>query len=193
MSQQKVLFIGGSGAISSACSQLAVERGFDLYVLNRGRSLLRPLPDEVTMLRGDIRDPESAAAALGSTGVRRRRRLGGVHAGANPGRHRPFPRADGAVRVHQLRVGIPEATGTLPVLESTPLRNPFWPYSRDKIACEEMLDRPPTGPTGSRRRSCGRPHLRPDVGAVRRWLDRTSGSGGESRSWSTVTARRCGR
>jgi len=41
----RVLFIGGSGTISSACSWLAVERGVDLFVLNRGRSGLRPLPD----------------------------------------------------------------------------------------------------------------------------------------------------
>jgi nucleoside-diphosphate-sugar epimerase len=27
----------------------------------------------------------------------------------------------------------------VPVVESTPLRNPFWQYSRDKIACEELL------------------------------------------------------
>lgn len=27
----------------------------------------------------------------------------------------------------------------MPILESTPLRNPFWQYSRDKIACEDLL------------------------------------------------------
>ena len=36
MGALKVLFIGGSGIISSACARLAVERGIDLYVLNRG-------------------------------------------------------------------------------------------------------------------------------------------------------------
>ena len=34
----KVLFIGGTGKISSACTQLAVERGIDLYLLNRGQT-----------------------------------------------------------------------------------------------------------------------------------------------------------
>ena len=34
----KVLFIGGTGVISSACSKLAMERGIDLYHLNRGKS-----------------------------------------------------------------------------------------------------------------------------------------------------------
>ncbi len=34
----RVLFIGGSGIISSACSRLAAERDIDLFVLNRGLS-----------------------------------------------------------------------------------------------------------------------------------------------------------
>jgi len=60
----KVLFIGGTGTISSACSRLAVERGFDLYLLNRGRTSTHPLPAGATVLTGDIRDPASARAAL---------------------------------------------------------------------------------------------------------------------------------
>ena len=48
MSEPKVLFIGGSGVISSASSRLAVARGIDLYVLNRGTSHDRPLPPNLT-------------------------------------------------------------------------------------------------------------------------------------------------
>jgi len=40
----KVLFIGGTGIISSACSRLAVERGIELYHLNRGKTSYRPMP-----------------------------------------------------------------------------------------------------------------------------------------------------
>ena len=60
----RVLFIGGSGVISSACSAEAVERGIDLYLLNRGQSS-RPTPKGAHVLRGDIRDPASAREALG--------------------------------------------------------------------------------------------------------------------------------
>jgi hypothetical protein len=42
MTALKVLFIGGSGQISSACSQRAVDLGLDLYVLNRGRTVDPP-------------------------------------------------------------------------------------------------------------------------------------------------------
>src|ERR1700676_2593408 len=59
MGKLKVLFIGGSGVISSACSRVAVESGIDLFVLNRGQSTIRPLPPGVTMLRADIRKPRT--------------------------------------------------------------------------------------------------------------------------------------
>src|SRR5512143_2312349 len=59
----KVLFIGGTGVISSACSQLAVERGIELYLFNRGESK-RPAPQGARILRGDIGEVESAKSAL---------------------------------------------------------------------------------------------------------------------------------
>ena len=59
MTKLRVLFIGGSGVISSACSRAAVDSGIELSVLNRGRSTVRPLPLGVRMLRADIREPGS--------------------------------------------------------------------------------------------------------------------------------------
>jgi uncharacterized protein YbjT (DUF2867 family) len=61
----KVLFIGGTGIISSACTQLAIQQGIDLYLLNRGETSKRgPLPAGVKVLRGDIHDPDSVTQAL---------------------------------------------------------------------------------------------------------------------------------
>ena len=135
----RVLFIGGSGIISSACSRLAAERDIDLFVLNRGVSQDRPLPAVVTVLRGDIRDPASAAVALGD------REFDAVvdwvaftpeHVRADIGLFRGrtgqyvFISSASAYQTPPARV---------PILESTPLRNPFLQYSRDKIACEELL------------------------------------------------------
>ena len=139
MSGLRVLFIGGSGVISSACSRLAAERGIELFVLNRGRNHHRPLPEQATVLRGDIRDPVSAAAALGD------REFDAVvdwvaftpgHVQADidlfRGRTRQYVFISSASAYQT-----PPAR--LPVVESTPLRNPFWRYSRDKIACEDLL------------------------------------------------------
>lgn len=63
MSGLRVLFIGGSGLISSACSWLAVERGLDVYALNRGATQVRPLPSDVIAAA----DPDWGAALLGDS------------------------------------------------------------------------------------------------------------------------------
>jgi nucleoside-diphosphate-sugar epimerase len=139
VSGQRVLFIGGSGVISSACSALAVERGLELSVLNRGVTGSRPLPPEAAVLRADIRDPASVREALGN------REFDAVvdWVAFTPG----HVRAD--IELFRGRAGqyvfISSASAyqtppaRLPVTESTPLRNPFWQYSRDKIACEDLL------------------------------------------------------
>jgi nucleoside-diphosphate-sugar epimerase len=137
----RVLFVGGSGIISSACSQLAVERGLDLFVLNRGRSVHRPLPAEAPVLRGDIRDLASVKEALGDLEFDAvvdwvAFTPGDVQADIDlfRGRTRQYVFISSASAYQT-----PPAR--LPVLESTPLRNPFWQYSRDKIACEDLLVR----------------------------------------------------
>jgi nucleoside-diphosphate-sugar epimerase len=135
----RVLFIGGSGVISSACSRLAVERGIDLVVLNRGETRLRPLPGEVTELRGEIRDPDSVSELLGDAEF---------DAVVDWVAYTPeHVRAD--IELMRGRTGqyvfISSASAyqtppaRQPVVESTPLRNPFLRYSRDKIACEDVL------------------------------------------------------
>lgn len=139
MSQLKVLFIGGTGVISSACSWLAVERGIDLSVLNRGGTGSRPLPGEATVLRGDIRDRASVAQALGG------REFDAV---VNWVAYTPdHVRADidlfGGRTGQYVFISSASAYQTpparVPIVESTPLRNPFLRYSRDKIACEDVL------------------------------------------------------
>jgi nucleoside-diphosphate-sugar epimerase len=141
MDALRVLFVGGSGIISSACSELAVARGLDLYVLNRGQSHNRPLPAEATVLHGDIRDPLSVTKAIDGLDfdvVVDWVAFTPEHVRADidlfTGRTKQyvFISSASAYQTPPTR---------LPVLESTPLSNPFWQYSRDKIACEELLTR----------------------------------------------------
>lgn len=136
----KLLFIGGTGVISSACSALAVERGMDLYLLNRGQSS-RPAPQGATALRGDIRDAASAREALGGHEFDVV-----VDWIAFTPEHIETDLALFEGRVGQyLFISSASAYQTppraLPVTESTPLHNPYWAYSRNKIACEERLMR----------------------------------------------------
>ena len=139
MGNLRVLFIGGSGVISSACSRVAVDSGIELFVLNRGRSTVRPLPPGVTMLRGDIREPRSVRdeikdlefdavadwVAFTAEQVRTDIELFRGRTGQYV-----FISSASAYQTPPARV---------PVTESTPLRNPYWQYSRDKIACEDLL------------------------------------------------------
>jgi nucleoside-diphosphate-sugar epimerase len=139
MASLKVLFIGGSGIISSASSQLAVERGIDLYVLNRGETSVRPLPPEATVLRADVHDRESVRAALGD------QEFDAVvdWVAFTPEHVRSdidlFRGRTGQYVFISSASAYQTPPARLPVTESTPLRNPYWQYSRDKIACESLL------------------------------------------------------
>jgi len=137
----RVLFIGGTGIISSACSALAVERGIELYLLTRGETLSRPAPPGAHLLRGDIRDLASARAAIGD-----REFDAVVQWLAFTPDH-----IEADLELFSGRVGqyvlISSASvyekppRDLPITEATPLVNPFWQYARDKIACEERARR----------------------------------------------------
>lgn len=137
----KVLFIGGTGVISSACADRAVQMGFDLTCFNRGQSTTRPAPKGVALLHGDMRDPASAQAALHGHEF---------DVVVNWIAYTPQQVA-ADLALFRGRVGqyifISSASAyqtppaSLPVTESTLLDNPFWDYSRQKIACEELLVR----------------------------------------------------
>ena len=60
----RALFIGGNGVISADCSRLAVERGWELTLLNRGVDSTRPPVAGVESLVGDVSDPASVDAAV---------------------------------------------------------------------------------------------------------------------------------
>lgn len=141
MAATRLLVIGGTGVISSAVTRLAAERGLDVTVLNRGSSATRPLPEGAQVVQADVRDPASVRAALGD-----REFDSVVDWVAFTPEHVQTDVDLFAGRTGQY-VFISSASAyqtppeRLPVTESTPLRNPFWRYSRDKIACEDLLVR----------------------------------------------------
>ena len=59
----KVLFIGGTGNISTACSRLAINKGYEVYLLNRG-NIDRPDLKNAKSITCDINKPEEVKAAL---------------------------------------------------------------------------------------------------------------------------------
>jgi len=135
----KILFIGGTGVISTACTALAAARGMDLTLLRRGQHPAE-LPPGVKTLVADINDRalpqiieegefDSVVDFIAFTtadierdiALFRRRTRQFVFISSASAYQKP--------QTHYL------------ITESTPLANPYWQYSRDKIACEERLMR----------------------------------------------------
>lgn len=137
-----VLYIGGTGVISTACVHESVAQGQAVSVLNRGTSDgsgREPLPSEVRRIHADVSDPESVRRALGNqqfdvVATFRNFVPSQVQQDIDLFRGRAgqyvFISSASAYQTPPAR---------LPITESTPLRNPHWQYSRDKIACEDLL------------------------------------------------------
>ncbi len=134
----KVLFIGGTGNISTSCTHDAVARGIELYHLNRGSAKGR-VPDEVQTILGDIRKTDEVTKLL--SGLRFDAVVDWIaftpdHIAADielfSGRTAQFIFISSASVYHKpVRHHV--------ITESTPAHNPYWKYSQEKIACEQML------------------------------------------------------
>ena len=135
-----ILFIGGTGTISSAITRQLAESEHTLYLLNRGR---RPeaIPEGVKLLKADISDEAEAAAVLGDLTFDV---VADFIAFVPEQLERDYRLFNG--RTRQL-IFISSASAyqkplsDYRITESTPLYNPYWEYSRNKIACEDYLMR----------------------------------------------------
>ena len=135
----KMLFIGGTGKISTTVSQQAIARGFELYLLNRGQQQTNPPGSRG--LTVDINQPDAVRAAL-----RDLQFDAVVDWIAFTPKHIERDLALFKDRTKQFvfisTASVYEKPPTQRLItEATPLRNPFWEYSRNKIACEELLMR----------------------------------------------------
>jgi len=133
----KILFIGGTGKISTSVSPQVIAKGHELYLLNRGRQSKNPPGSR--SLTADINQPKAARAALRDldfdvvvdwiafTPADIERDLA-----LFKGRTRQF------IFISSASIYQKPPTHYL-ITESTPLHNPFSDYSSNKIACEELL------------------------------------------------------
>lgn len=133
----KVLFIGGTGIISSASTRLALARGIELFLLNRG--IHSDVPAGATSLIADIRDPRAVARAL--EGQRFDAVVNWIAFTAED-IERDLQLFRGITRQYifiSSASAYQKPVGMYRITEDTPLANPYWEYSRNKIACEERL------------------------------------------------------
>lgn len=135
----KVLFIGGTGIISSACSELAIKKGIELYHLNRGKSNNIRKIDGVKNIYADIRNFNEAREAIKdySFDVVVEWIAFDIEHIENDiklfsGKTKQYIFISSA-SIYQT------PPQNLPITEETPLENPIWEYSQNKIACEEVL------------------------------------------------------
>jgi nucleoside-diphosphate-sugar epimerase len=134
----KALIIGGTGTISSAISKLALQKGWELYLLNRGRNSDR-IPEGAKVITADINDESDVKQLIGNMEF---------DVVADFIAFKP-EQVERDVRLFKDRTSqyifISSASAYQKPLshyiisESTPLVNPYWEYSRNKIACEDYL------------------------------------------------------
>ena len=136
----RALLIGGTGTISTDITRLCVERGWDITLLNRGNRSGR-LPDGMLVSQWSLDVNDEAAVAA---------RLEGEFFDVvvnfinyNVGEIERDIRLFAGKCLQYIFISTASAyqkpRGHYMVTESTPLSNPHWAYSRDKIACEERL------------------------------------------------------
>ncbi|MFJ5963036.1 NAD-dependent epimerase/dehydratase family protein [Pseudarthrobacter oxydans] len=135
---RNILFIGGTGVISAAAAERAVALGHRLTILNRGRST-RPVPDGAEILTADVRDASAVRAVLAGREFDAVADFITFTADQAQASLDLFAGRTGQYVFISSASAYQKPPTRLPILESTPLKNPFWQYSRDKIACEELF------------------------------------------------------
>jgi len=134
----RALFIGGTGNISGACSLLALSRGIDLSVLNRGKRSQSEI-SEATFIHADMNKPQEVKALLKEEHFDVVVNFIAFTPAEIERDIQLFSdKCDQYIFISSASAY--QKPPTHPVItESTPLVNPYWNYSRDKIACEDLL------------------------------------------------------
>lgn len=136
----RVLMIGGTGIISSACSQLAVERGMEVWLLRRGTTPKLPLSPDIREIKADIRHhPEETCRLLQGLSFD----VVVDWIAYQPDEIRQdlqiFSKGVGQFIFISSAAVYQRPVQNYLILEGTPLANPLWDYARSKIACEETV------------------------------------------------------
>lgn len=134
----KILFIGGTGTISMAITRLLAKQGHDLYLLNRGNRSSE-LPSGVKTIIADINNEEETAKKLEGMTFD----CVGEFIGFVPEQLERDFRIFRDKTKQFIYISSASAYQKPPkgyvITEKTPLENPYWEYSRNKIACEKLL------------------------------------------------------
>ena len=135
----KALFIGGTGTISMAISKLLLEKGWELYLINRGNRNNDQRLKGAHFITVDINDEKAAAEKLAGMNFD----VACDFIGFVPQQlERDYRLLKGKVRQFMYissASAYQKPCANYVISEKTPLANPYWEYSRNKIACEDYL------------------------------------------------------
>ncbi|MDR0222043.1 MAG: SDR family oxidoreductase [Oscillospiraceae bacterium] len=135
----KALFIGGTGVISAAISREVIRRGeWELYLLNKG-SRNDELPDGFKHIKADINDEKAVSELIGGTSFDVVADFIAFVPEQLERDYRLFKDKTGQFIFISSASAYQKPLPDYRVSEATPLSNPYWRYSRDKIACEDYL------------------------------------------------------
>lgn len=141
MSKRKALFIGGTGTISMAITKSLAKDfsdDWELYLLNRGNRSSE-LPAGIKVIHADINNEDEAKAALGDMTFDTVCDFIGFVVPQLERDYRLFKGKTKQFMYISSASAYQKPVGDFRITEGTPLANPYWEYSRNKIACEEFL------------------------------------------------------
>lgn len=137
----RALFIGGTGTISMAITRLlAANPDWELYLLNRGTRSAE-LPDNVHSIIADISDEDSCREKLKDLQFDVVCDFIAFSVGQVERDYRLFNGRTKQYMYISSASAYQKPLANAVITESTPLANPYWEYSRNKIACEDFLMR----------------------------------------------------
>jgi nucleoside-diphosphate-sugar epimerase len=134
----KILFIGGTGNISAACARMALSRGYGVWLLNRGNRS-SPGLEQAVSVRADISKPAAVREVLEGQVFDVVANFIAYKPGDVKRDIRMFSGITGQYIFISSASAYQKPSSHPVITESTPLKNPYWEYSRDKIACEDEL------------------------------------------------------
>lgn len=134
----KVLFIGGTGTISMAISRLLLSQGHTLYLLNRGRRNTG-LSGDLIELKADINDEAAVAALISDLKFDVVADFIAFVPEQLERDYRLFREKTKQFIYISSASAYQKPLSDYRINEGTPLANPYWEYSRNKIAGEEYL------------------------------------------------------
>ncbi|HQL04874.1 MAG TPA: SDR family oxidoreductase [Treponemataceae bacterium] len=134
----KALFIGGTGTISTAITRLLASKGHEIYLLNRG-SRSSEVPDGVTVLKCDVSDEQALTDAVKDMEFDVVSDFIAFVPSQLERDYRVFKGKTKQFMFISSASAYQKPLSNYQINEGTPLANPFWEYSRNKIACEDFL------------------------------------------------------